>query len=136
MSSIENIKDVELPIPKDLGDSTDEETVYGETLEESQSDHKSREEFRLLQEKAREAINKLRIENENLKNLADHRIQYSKWIFWLVAVVISTVFTILILGGLEVVKIDKETLTALLRTNTMQVVGVLFIVAKWLYPHK
>jgi hypothetical protein len=135
LPNINKIKDLNLPSPEQLKNSTEEEKVYTETPQESQIDHKGNEALKLLQDKARQENNKLKIENENLKNLADHRIEYSKWIFKLVSAVIAVVFIILLLDGFEIINLDKETLDILLKTNAVQVVGVLFIVAKWLYPN-
>ena len=135
MVDIAKIGSVNLPEPSELKTSTDEEGVYNETPAESQTDHKSIEAFKLLQDKAREENNKLKIDNENLKKLADHRIDYSKWIFKLVASFIGAVFSIVVLDGFGVIEVEKDTLDILLKTNTVQVVGVLFIVAKWLYPN-
>lgn len=135
MLNFKKIEGVKLPNPEELKDSTEEEKVYDETPQESQTDHKGNEALKLLQDKARQENNKLKIENDNLQNLANHRIEYSKWIFKLVTFVIIIVFTIVILDGFDIINLDKETLDILLKTNTVQVVGVLFIVAKWLYPN-
>ena len=117
MVDITKIESVNLPKPNELKDSTEEEQVYNETPEESQIDHKSLEALTLVQDKAREENNKLKIINENLTNLANHRIDYSKWIFKLVAGVIVAVFGIVILDGFGVIEVETATLDILLKTK-------------------
>jgi len=134
--NIAKIKDIKLPTPDELKDSTKEGEVYSETPQESQVDHKGNEALKLVQDKARESTNKLKIENVNLEQLAKHRIAYSWWIFGFVVTFLILVLTILILSGFKVIELNDNVLNTLLTTNMVQVVGVLYIVAKWLYPNK
>lgn len=136
MINIAKIKSVSLDKPSDLKDTTDEEEVYKESPEESQTDHKSIEALKLVQNKAREENNKLKIENGNLKKLAEHRIAYSWAIFIFVVIVVLIVLGIFIFSGLGKLTLSTDNLDTLLQTNTVQAIGILYIIAKWLYPHK
>lgn len=136
MINISKIKDITLPNPSDLKDKTDEEKVYNESPQESQTDHKSIEALKLVQDKAREENNKLKIENGNLEKLAKHRITYSWAIFVFVVVVVLIVLGIFIFSGLGKLTLSTDNLDTLLQTNTVQAIGILYIIAKWLYPNK
>ena len=136
LSDINKIEEIKLPAPSSLNQFSDEEQIYTEAPSESQNDHKSVEALKLVQEKAREENNKLKIDNQNLKDLATHRIKYSKWILGFVILFVSTVLIILILSGYKILIFNDNVIDVLLATNTVQVVGVLYIVAKWLYPQK
>ena len=136
MSDVNKIKEIELPSPSSLSQSSNEEQIYSETPAESQHDHKSIEALKLVQEKAREENNKLKIENQNLQNLASHRIVYSWWIFAFVVLVVIIILGIFIASGLGTLTISSDNLDTLLQSNTVQVIGILYIIAKWLYPQK
>ena len=136
MLDITKINDINLPNPDELKDTTEEGKVYSETPQESQIDHKGNEALKLVQDKARESTNKLKIENGNLEKIAKHRITYSWWIFGFVVTFLILVLTILLLSGFKIIELNDNVLNTLLATNMVQVVGVLYIVAKWLYPNK
>jgi hypothetical protein len=94
-----------------------------------------------ISEKAKEQVNKLKIANEklkidndNLKKLAEHRIKYSWAIFIFVICFVSVSLGIVILSGLNILCLSDTILGALQGTNMVQVIGVLYIVTKWLYP--
>lgn len=127
----ESINSSKSPQPSDLENITDEDSIFYEPIDERYKDHKNTELLIQFREKA----NKLKIENENLKKLANHRITYSWWIFGFVVLFVLLSFMIIILSGLDVLKLNDNVLDVLLGTNMAQVVGVLYIVAKWLYPN-
>jgi hypothetical protein len=141
---LESIKSA--PIPTDLKDTTNEEEVYSETEEEAQSDHKDKEALDAIKAKATESLQeyklknkKLEIENQNLQTLAKHRINFSWAIFAFVIAFVLFALSIVVLSGISEestfkLNINDNVLDIILATNTVQVVGVLYIVAKWLYP--
>lgn len=130
----EAISKVQLPTPSELKDKTDEEEIYVETPDEIQDEHKNANVLKEVQEKAREAVNTLKIENQNLQKLADHRIRYSWAILAFVVVFCLLVLRVVFLVGSEEMKLSDTVLNMLLGTTMVQVIGVLYIVAKWLYP--
>lgn len=134
--NIEEIINIKLPPPEELKNSTDEEKIYNETSEEAQGDHKKNQEIRLLQEKARVENNTLKIKNSNLENLAGHRIAYSWGLFGFVVLFMVSTLAVLLLSGKDNLTLSDTVLTVLLGTNMTQVIGVLYIVTKWLYPQK
>jgi len=142
-------------LPKDLSDSTEEESVYSETAEEVQQDHKGKEAFDALKETATQQVQELKhnnatllIQNENLKKLSEHRRFYSWAVLAFVAIVFFFTLTIVILSGNSIILnlpnkeflilprilLSEEVLLMLLGTNMVQVVGILWLVVKWLYP--
>ena len=136
MLDFKKISDIKLPKPNELQKITKEHDIYNETPQESQSDHKNNEALKLVQDKAREDTNTLKIENANLEKLAKHRISYSWWIFAFVFTFLILVLSILLLSGFKIIVLSDNVLNTLLATNMVQIVGVLYIVAKWLYPNK
>ncbi len=136
MKSLKTIIDsADIPEPSELKSETGEAVLFDETSDETQVDHKNAELVKELIRKAREDVHKLEIENENLKKLADHRIQYSWGIYGFVFFFVTFSLAIVVLSGLKVLQINDNVLDVLLGTNMIQVVGVLYIVAKWLYPN-
>lgn len=137
---LESIKSA--PIPNDLKETTNEEEVYSETVEEAQSDHKGKEALDAIKSKATEALQeyklkneKLEIENQNLQKLATHRINFSWAIFGFVIAFVLFALSIVVLSGLSEestwkLTINDNVLDIILATNTAQVIGVLYIVAK------
>ena len=134
MIDISKIQNIQLEEPSRLNTSSEEENIYTETAQESQLDHKNAEALKLLQDKAREENHKLTIENGNLEKLAKHRITYSWWIFGFVVIFLTMVLLIVTLNGFQIMKLNDNVIDTLLATNMVQVVGILYIVAKWLYP--
>lgn len=132
MKSIKEIIGIKTPEPKDLQQTTQEEEIFNSypNLEKEYKEQKEAELLTQMKEKA----NKLKIENDNLKKLADHRIRYSWAILIFVVLFVIASITTVILTGNKILTINDNVLDILLATNTVQVVGVLYIVAKWLYP--
>lgn len=136
MNIIGQIKSIKLPNIKDIERAKKEEKTFIEEPQESQEEHKNEEALKILQEKAKAELSKLTIENDNLKNLSQHRITYSWWIFGFVVLFVLIVLGIIVSNGLSWIVLNDNVLNILLATNTVQVVGVLYIIAKWLYPNK
>ena len=95
-----------------------------------------KEQYKQLLKKQIEEIKELQINNDNIEKLANHRIKYSWFIFWFVCIFFIYSLTIVLLNGFKIITISDTVLGILLGTNTADVIGVLFIVAKWLYPQE
>lgn len=122
-----------IKIPTDLKDTTEEIKLYELSANAVNIDDTDSIDNTLvlkLQEKAK----KLKIKNDNLIKLADHRIQFSWAIF--VFVLLFSFFSLMILvcKGNGKLDISDEVIIVLLGTTVLNVVGVLYIVTKWLYP--
>lgn len=122
-----------IKIPTDLKDTTEEIKLYELSANAVNIDDTDSIDNTLvlkLQEKAK----KLKIKNDNLIKLADHRIQFSWAIF--VFVLLFSFFSLMILvcKGNGKLDISDEVIIVLLGTTVINVVGVLYIVTKWLYP--
>ena len=144
------IQDVELP--SDLKDESEEERLYEESSEESQQDHKSKEALEIAQQKMKELGHKnetLRIKNANLEKLAKHRRWFSWAILAFVIAFVGVASYIVIQAGTPYMLSEGElekpiiithlmlsdaVIMMLLGTNLVQVVGVLWLVVRWLYP--
>lgn len=122
-----------IKVPTDLKDTTEEIKLYELSANAVNIDDTDSIDNTLvlkLQEKAK----KLKIKNDNLIKLADHRIQFSWAIF--VFVLLFSFFSLMILvcKGNGKLDISDEVIIVLLGTTVINVVGVLYIVTKWLYP--
>ncbi|MFA6143631.1 MAG: hypothetical protein WCW84_05855 [Sulfurimonas sp.] len=142
-----------LQLPQ-LTDDTSEESTYIEPPIEAQHDHKEKEATALIQETARKVKAKnarLEIENSNLKKLAEHREAYSWAILAFVICTVIVTFYIVIQAGTPVLfpilendkdykllitnyVISDQVIMTLLGTTLAQVIGILWLVVKWLYP--
>jgi len=146
-----------LELPQ-LTDDTSEESTYIEPPIEAQHDHKDKEALVLVKETAREQLNKfkkknekLEIENSNLKKLAEHREAYSWAILLFVVVTVIITFYIVVQASTPVLfpildngkyykllitnyVISDNVIMTLLSTTLVQVIGILLLVVKWLYP--
>jgi hypothetical protein len=144
-------------LPPLVGDSA-EESTYFESPEEAQHDHKEKEATTLVQETARETLNeykkkieKLGIENSNLKKLAEHRENFSWAILLFVVVTVMITFYIVVQASTPVLfpildngkyykllitnyVISDKVIMTLLGTTLVQVIGILWLVVNWLYP--
>lgn len=99
---------------------------------------------------AKVRIRKLEIENDDLAKLGPHRRKSSWFILGVVFVFVLIAFSILFMSSFQIqsttedkavlfrtlIKLDNEVIMTLLATNTVQVVGLLYVVAKWLFPGK
>ncbi|MDQ6989922.1 MAG: hypothetical protein Q9M19_08560 [Mariprofundaceae bacterium] len=139
IDKIGNIK-----IPKNLSSESKEESIYEHNEAPTHQEHKVREGTEQALELAKQQIRTLQINNDDLAQLGPHRRLYSWWILGFSIFFIISVLVVLILASYQValserelgtmLKLDNEVLITLLATNTVQVVGLLFIVAKWLFP--
>ena len=68
--------------------------------------------------------------------MSKHRIKYSWYIFYFVICFVLLTLLILVCVGKNQLQLSDDVLITLFATNMVQVVGVLYIVAKWLYPYK
>ena len=145
--TIESIDRVQLP-PMD--ESSLEEALFEAPEASTHEDHKLLEANKHTLEVAKQKIRKLEIENDDLAMLGPHRRTYSWWILAFVLAFVVITFVILVLSSLQIehvsktdvaqfytlLSLDNKVLMTLLATNTVQVVGLLYVVAKWLFPTK
>lgn len=113
--------------------SLEEEAKYSSPVDDDDDKSASAQ----ISEKAKKlkiANEKLVIENTNLKKLSDHRLHYSWAIFVFVVLYTLSFIAIFVLVGIKFLCINDSVMKIFLGTNTIQIVGILYIVAKWLYP--
>ncbi|MBL1260374.1 MAG: hypothetical protein COB33_007580 [Thiotrichaceae bacterium] len=140
--SIDNIGDVK--IPDDISTTSEEEKIFWTTEVESHSEHKHLEGKSQALEIAKQQIRTLKISNDDLAQLGPHRRKYS---WWVLVFTILFVFVVTLIVGLSswqievsekeyrtLIKLEDEVLITLLATTTVQVVGLLYVVARWLFP--
>jgi hypothetical protein len=139
-------------IPPNVPDQTEEQDLFESHEPDTHKDHKDAEGYRLTLEAAKEQNNTLklnndtlRIQNSELHGLACHRINYSWAIFALTLLFLFATFLFLYLSShvtydvmchkfIKNIEISDDVMMVLLGTNAVQVVGILFVVAKWLFP--
>lgn len=103
---------------------------------------KSEKVFFSNSDKAKETLNWLKKEEQKLKNEEKRqdinmRKVYADHIFTLVSLYMFAVFFILILNGSpSSFHLSDTVLVTLLGTTTANVIGVLIVVAKYLFPNK
>ena len=145
--SLDSLDDVQIP---DLEDESREEELFEATEAKSHKEHKLLEAHETTLSIAREKIRKLEIENDDLAMLGPHRRKYSWWILGFVIFFVLATFSVLLMSSFQIeavaadkassfrtlIKLDNEVIITLLATNTAQVVGLLYVVAKWLFPTK
>jgi len=140
--SIDKITGVE--IPEVLADSSEEESIFKSTEAGTHKDHKQRQAAEQVLDVAKQRIRTLEIENDDLAKMGPHRRTYSWWVFGFSTSFVISSLVIVLLSSWQIpasenafktlIKLDTSILITLLSTNMVQVVGLLFIVAKWLYP--
>lgn len=144
--SLDTIDELQLP---DLEDCSAEEALYAPSEPRTHQDHKLVEAHAHTLALAKQRIRTLEIENDDLALLGPHRRRYSWWILGFVMVFVATTFMVLLSSAIQVsvvqngesfyrslIVLDNDVLMTLLATNTVQVVGLLYVVAKWLFPTK
>lgn len=143
--SIDAIGKVE--IPTNLSNESEEEAIFEVIEEASHEDHKLRQGTEEALEIAKQKIRTLQIKNDDLAQLGPHRRTYSWWILGFSIVFVACSVIIVFLSSYQILsaegdatkystllKLSDDVLMTLLATNTVQVVGLLFVVAKWLFP--
>lgn len=145
--SLDSLDDIQIP---DLDETSREEGLFETTEAKSHIEHKEREATETVLNLAKEKIRKLEIENDDLAMLGPHRRKYSWWILAFVFLFVIATFSIVLMSSFQVeavaanqklffrtvINLDNAVLMTLLATNTVQVVGLLYVVAKWLFPRK
>lgn len=119
----------------DINNPTKEEDIFDNKEANNQSLTKyENEKFNQALTRNAEDIKRLKIKNDNLQKLAEHRIKYSVNILDFVVSFFAFVLIIIFLKGFKYIELDNDVLITILVTNAVDVIGILFIVAKWLYP--
>ena len=145
--SFDSIDNVRVP---ELDDASREEKLFETVEATTHQEHKLLEASEATLNIAKEKIRKLEIENDDLAKLGPHRRRYSWFILGFVFVFVLIAFSILLMSSFQIqsttedkvaffrtlIKLDNEVIMTLLATNTVQVVGLLYVVAKWLFPGK
>tara|TARA_B100000745_G_C20154332_1_gene395603 strand:- start:1009 stop:1506 length:498 start_codon:yes stop_codon:yes gene_type:complete len=145
--SLDSLDSLVLP---DLEDTSAEEELFESSESAKHQEHKLLEAHSHALNLAKQRIRKLEIENDDLALLGPHRRHYSWWILGFVFLFVFTTFLLLVLSAVQIetpqsgqpstyhslIEIDNEVMMTLLATNTVQVVGLLYVVAKWLFPNK
>lgn len=131
-------------LPGDLSEQSDEEKIFESKEVDSHHDHKHLEANKEALELARQRVRELTIRNDDLSRLGPHRRKFSWWILIFSASFVVCTMGIVLLSSYQVpineseystpIKLDDSVLITLLATNTVQVVGLLYVVAKWLFP--
>jgi hypothetical protein len=122
--------------PTDLDESSKEEGIFVDDPGEDYDAQKKALAYKESSEKSKQEIQRLKIENADLEMLGPHRRKYSWWIFGFVAFFVLLAFITLFFTGLNIINLSENVLITLLTTNMFQVVGLLYIVAKWLFTPK
>jgi len=98
------------------------------------------EEDSFLDAKKAEGIRKLKIQNDILEaeltkinNDNEARVGFSKKIYWIVIIWLSAVIFLLILSGFKIVDLSDKVLITLLTTSSVNVIGLLVIIANYLF---
>lgn len=141
--SLDSLDNIRIP---DLEDRSAEEALFEVNEKSAHSEHKLIEAREAQLGFAKEKIRKLEIENNDLAMLGPHRRRYSWWILGFVMFFVLMTFSVLMLSAIQLdsledgvyslIKLENEVVMTLLATNTVQVVGLLYVVAKWLFPTK
>lgn len=145
--SLDSLDAVQIP---ELKEESREEELFEATEAKSHKEHKLLEAHETTLSIARAKIRKLEIENDDLAMLGPHRRKYSWWILGFVISFVLITFSILLMSSLQIeaatnekplsfrtlIILDNLVIMTLLATNTVQVVGLLYVVAKWLFPIK
>jgi hypothetical protein len=119
--------------PTDLKNESEEEQLFEDKPGSDYEEQKKALAYRESSEKSQQVIQKLKIENTDLALLGPYRRKYSWWIFIFAVSFVLLAMALLLLSGFQVITISDQVLITLLATNTVQVVGLLYIVAKWLF---
>jgi len=144
---IESLDEIQLPT---LDRVSEEEAIYETTEASTHKNYKESQANQAALEEAQQKIRKLEIQNDDLAKLGPHRRRYSWWIFGFVSIFVAITFSILVLSSLQfeysnsngdhsfytILKLDNSVLDTLLQTNMIQAIGLLLIVAKWLFSIK
>ncbi|PCK03621.1 MAG: hypothetical protein COA42_20460 [Alteromonadaceae bacterium] len=142
--SLDALDTIQIPT---LAEQSIEDELYQSSEKQSHEEHKVRGAQDEALGVAREKIRKLEIENDDLARLGPHRRKYSWWILYFVIAFVTVTFVTLLMSSYQIkisdgdayrtlINLDKEVVVTLLATNTVQVVGLLYVVAKWLFPSK
>jgi hypothetical protein len=95
------------------------------------------EDLGIFQRKEREtALQKKEHELEVERVMLKQRKRYAFLLFGLSAVWLVFIGIFLILAGLEKLKVADSVLIALISTTTANVLGLFYIVARWLFPNR
>ena len=102
-------------------------------------DPKVKEEERDWELGHREEVSRLEIARlkELLRSLQDDiaaRKKYAKWIFWMVVGWLIVILGIVILVGLEKLKLDSTVVLGLIGSTTVNVTAFFLVVTKYLFP--
>ena len=73
---------------------------------------------------------------QELRVMFDERKRYSSWLFNLSAYWLMFIGAFLLFAGAEKIKVADSVLIALITTTTANVLGLFYIVARWLFPNK
>lgn len=142
MTSKDPFKDIENVDIPELEDESPEEELFTANEEDIHGDHTKAQ----MIDRSKQIIRTLKLQNDNLIMLSNLRKNYSWAIFCLSAFFLIVSMTIVILSAIticngqpsecfSILDLSDDVLLMILGTNVTQVIGILFIVAKWLYPN-
>jgi hypothetical protein len=95
------------------------------------------EDLSIFQRKEREtALQKKEHELEVERVMLKQRKRYAFLLFGLSAVWLLFIGMFLVLAGMEKLKVADSVLIALISTTTANVLGLFYIVARWLFPNR
>ena len=140
-----SIKDIgSIKLPKNLPNTSDEEKIFESKEKDTHKDHKSRRGTEQALELAKQKIRTLKIRNDDLSQLGPHRIKFSWWVLGFSIFFVICTLLIVFLSSYQIptsedeyrtiIELDDSVLITLLATNTVQIVGLLYVVARWLFP--
>lgn len=139
-----------IQVPDDLeGNNKELELFFSSNEPDVHSDHKTVAAQEETLELVKQRLRKLTIENDDLAMLGPHRRLFSWFIFGfgvlftvvtIVYLIAATVPVNIQVGELMVertyVQVDDSVLKILLGTSLAQVVGLMYVVARWLFPSR
>lgn len=85
----------------------------------------------------REAADILRgLQIQHIESSIERRKAYSRWILWLTVVWLFLVLATVAASGVRWIELSDTVLTALIGSTTADVIGLLYIVVKHVFPHE
>lgn len=90
-----------------------------------------------LERKRRETEQQAKEDELNLQRIMlVERKRYASWLFRLSAFWLGFIGIFLVLASLKTLAVNDSVLIALITTTTANVLGLFYIVARWLFPNK
>jgi len=115
--------------PQYLGGEQDQQIDPSENLEDLKQDYEIGE--------LNERLNRLAQSSRHAEDVHEMRKKFAPWLFGLVCVWLIVVSVAIFFSGFEFYcfNLSDKVLIAFIATTTVNVLGLFYVVAKWLYPN-